>query len=70
MQQQTVAAEFLPEQRIVFAVAVCGVPYNWMENMLQMAAELVFAPSFGLQFQQGIACCKVASDRVGEFGGR
>lgn len=67
VQQQALAGELLAEKLVVLAVAVGGVAQHVVGNVFHVAAQLVFAPGFGLQFQQRIAAAGVTVNGVRQF---
>lgn len=52
VQQQPLAGKLLTEELVVLAITVGRITQQVMGNVLHVAAKLVLAPCFGLQFQQ------------------
>ena len=68
-EQQAGAAEVFGEQAVVPALAIGGVADDGVGQMLQMAAQLVAAAAFRVQFDQGVAAARVAVNLPLQFGG-
>ena len=65
--EQAIAAEALPEQAIVDALAPGGVTDDGVGDMLHVPAQLVLAAGPGGETEQRIARGRVAVDGYGQF---
>lgn len=67
VEHQTMKAELLAIEEIVFRIAMDGVTDNGMTEMSKVASKLVGPSGMGFQMKQRIAGGGISSDAVREF---